>query len=77
MGFRYTYWFQKLSMIVEIMNRYMLRKVLQVDQDNNALKFSEVLSLEKDFEFDTSFRLQPDVILNQIKMNHAFIYKSF
>lgn len=53
----------------------MLSKVSQADQDHNALN-SEGLANEKDSELDTSLSLQPDAILNQSKMNHAYINKS-
>jgi len=54
----------------------MLSKVSQADQDHNALNFSEGLALKKDSELDTSLSRQPDAILNQSKMNHAYINKS-
>jgi hypothetical protein len=54
----------------------MLSKVSQADQDHNALNFSEGLAHEKDSELDTSLSLQPDAILNQSKMNHAYINKN-
>jgi len=54
----------------------MLSKVSQADQDHNALNFSEVLAHEKDSELATSLSLQPNAILNQSKMNHAYINKN-
>lgn len=54
----------------------MLSKVLQADQDNTALNFSESLAFGNDSELDTSLRLQPDAILNQCKINLAYICKS-
>lgn len=54
----------------------MLSKVLQADQDNNALNFSESSASGKDSELDTSLRLRPDAIRDQCKMNLAYMYRS-